>query len=161
MTRPLILAALLLSLPTLSLAQSGERPDILFIAVDDLNDWVGVLGGHPQASTPNIDRLAARGIVFTNAHAPSVVCNASRTALLSGLRPSTSGLYSNRGDWRVEAPFQGIPTLPRYFKDSGYRSLGAGKIFHGHTFYASGFAGLNDPTAWHAFYPSLQRQLPD
>ncbi|MFB3116371.1 MAG: sulfatase-like hydrolase/transferase, partial [Gammaproteobacteria bacterium] len=62
-------------------AQMSDQPDLLFISIDDLNDWVGPLGGHPQAKTPNIDRLAAQGIVFTNAYAPAALCNASRAAI--------------------------------------------------------------------------------
>jgi arylsulfatase A-like enzyme len=138
-----------------------QRPDVLFIAVDDLNDWVGYLGGHPQTKTPNIDRLAARGMAFTNAHSPSALCNPSRTALLTGLRPSTSGIYGNTPDWRTVPIFAHIATLPRYFRDNGYWTLGAGKIFHAHTFGATGYAGYNDKSAWDAFYPSLDRQLPD
>jgi arylsulfatase A-like enzyme len=161
MQRWMITALLLVALPGTLVAQSAERPDVLFIAVDDLNDWVGHLGGHPQAQTPNIDRLAARGIAFTNAHAPSALCNPSRTALLSGLRPSTSGVYGNAPDWRTVARFAGLPTLPRHFRDNGYRTLGAGKIFHAHTFGADGYAGTNDTTAWDAFYPALDHQLPN
>jgi choline-sulfatase len=138
-----------------------ERPDVLLILVDDLNDWVGFLGGHPQTSTPNIDRLAARGMAFTNAHSPSALCNPSRTAFLSGLLPSTTGVYGNAPDWRTVEAFRNVATLPHYFRDQGYRTLGAGKIFHAHTFGASGFSGYNDTAAWDAFYPSLDRQLPD
>src|SRR5260221_10854995 len=72
---------------------AGSRPNILFIAADDLNDWVGCLGGHPQVKTPHIDRLAARGTVFTNAHCQAPLCNPSRSSLLTGLRPSTTGVY--------------------------------------------------------------------
>jgi arylsulfatase A-like enzyme len=153
------LAALLLS-PVLP-AQDDAPYDVLFIAVDDLNDWVGYLGGHPQTKTPNIDRLAARGMAFLNAQSPSALCNPVRTALLTGLRPSTSGVYGNLPDWRGEAIFADRATLPRHFRDSGYATIGAGKIFHAHTFYESGFAGFNDTTAWDDFYPSLGRQLPD
>ena len=158
----LALAATLtaLALPLAADAQDG-RPDVLFIAVDDLNDWVGFLGGHPQTKTPNIDRLAARGMAFTNAHSPSALCNPSRTALLSGLRPSTSGIYGNAPDWRTVELFEAIATLPRHFRDNGYRTLGAGKIFHAHTFGPTGFTGFNDTHAWDAFYPALDRQLPD
>ncbi len=144
-----------------SAPSAQPAPDVLFIAVDDLNDWVGHLGGHPQARTPNIDRLAARGLAFTNAHSPSALCNPSRTALLTGLRPSTSGIYGNAPDWRTVELFDGLATLPRHFRDNGYRTLGAGKIFHAHTFTAGGFAGFNDTSAWDAFYPSPERQLPD
>ena len=157
------LAGLLLAAPGLPLTAAAEeqRPDVLFIAVDDLNDWVGYLAGHPQTRTPNIDRLAARGMAFTNAHSPSALCNPSRTALLTGLRPSSTGIYGNLPDWRTVPIFADVATLPRYFRDHGYRTLGAGKIFHAHTFGATGYAGYNDTSAWDAFYPALDRQLPD
>lgn len=152
----------LLCLAASSAAAQDEGPyDILFIAVDDLNDWVGHLGGHPQTRTPNIDRLAARGMAFTNAQAPSAVCHASRTAILTGLRPSTSGIYGNRPDWRGLPVFEGKPTLPRFFRERGYTTHGAGKIFHAHTYAEAGLSGFNDLDAWDAFYPSPERQLPD
>ena len=142
-------------------AADPQAYDILFIAVDDLNDWVGYLGGHPQARTPNIDRLAARGMAFTNAQSPSAICHAARTAILTGLRPSTSGIYGNGPDWRGLEIFSDKQTLPRFFRDNGYATAGAGKIFHAHTYDANGFAGFNDLMAWDAFFPSIDRQLPD
>ena len=72
---------------------AAKRPNVLFIAIDDLNDWVGCLGGHPQVRTPNIDRLARRGVLFSNAHCQAPICNPSRVSLLTGVRPSTSGVY--------------------------------------------------------------------
>lgn len=148
--------------PPLHAQQQKQAPhDILFIAVDDLNDWVGYLGGHPQAQTPNLDKLAARGMAFTNAQSPSAVCNAVRTALLTGLRPSTSGMYGNGPDWRSQEVFKGKQTLPRFFRDQGYITTGAGKIFHAHTYVKGGLAGFNDTSAWDEFFPSLDRQLPD
>ena len=118
--------------------------NILFIAVDDLNDWVGVLGGHPQALTPNIDKLAQRGLLFTNAHCTAPGCNASRTSLLMGLRPSTTGIYQNAHDWRKTSLVDTAVHLPQHFKNSGYKTLGTGKLFHAHTFfdpkYLSGLA---------------------
>ena len=156
---PIALTALLLS--SCGSTQTDEPYDVLFIAVDDLNDWVGYLGGHPQTRTPNIDRLAARGMAFTNAQSPSALCNPVRTALLTGIRPSTSGLYGNLPDWRTNAFFDDKTTLPRYFRDNGYATFGAGKIFHAHTFFESGLAGFNDTRAWDEFYPSLEQQLPD
>lgn len=142
-------------------AQDRQPPDILFIAVDDLNDWVGPLGGHPQTRTPNIDRLAARGVTFVNAHAASAMCNPSRTALLTGLRPSTSGVYTNGPDWRTQPVFADTISLPRFFRQSGYATFGGGKIFHAHTFSADGKAGYNDRQGWDGFYPSLEYQLPE
>jgi len=155
------ICALLLSGMVLSDESVSEKPDVLLIMVDDLNDWVGALGGHPQAKTPNIDELAARGMLFSNAHAAAPICSPSRTAMLTGLRPSTSGVYDNRADWRELGIFSDKPTLPKYFKNQGYQTLGAGKIFHAHTYTPEGFEGSNDITAWEEFYPSLTRQLPD
>ena len=156
--------AIVLLLATTALgvhAQDADRPDVLFIAIDDLNDWVGVLGGHPQAITPNIDALAARGLVFTNAHAPAAICNPSRTALMLSLRPSTTGIYENDPSWLDHEHLADLPTIPRYFRDHGYRTLGAGKIFHAHTYYMDAFKGYHDARAWDAYYPSFERQLPD
>lgn len=108
-----------------------ERPNVLFIAVDDLNDWVGCLEGHPQVRTPNIDRLAASGTLFTNAHTQSPICNPSRTSVLTGYRPSTTGIYG-LSPWIREIPeLQDIITLPQYFSQHGYRTFSGGKIFHG------------------------------
>jgi arylsulfatase A-like enzyme len=103
-------------------------PNILFISIDDLNDWVGVLGGYPGVKTPNIDRLAQRGTLFSNAQTPVPVCNGARTAVLTGLQPSTTGVYSNHHDWRKVLPR--VTTLPEYFKINGYQTIGAGKNFH-------------------------------
>jgi len=159
--RPLVAVLLLCACVVSAQAQDTAPPDVLFISIDDLNDWVGVLGGHPQAITPNIDALAARGMLFTNAHAPSALCNPSRTAIFTGLAPSTTGVYGNAPDWRTVDRLEGIPTIPKYFRQRGYRTFGAGKLFHAHTYSDGGFSGYNDITAWDAYYPSLDRQLPD
>jgi arylsulfatase A-like enzyme len=153
---------LLVSLASpLAVAQTDEPYDVLFIAVDDLNDWVGYLGGHPQTQTPNIDRLAARGMAFMNAQSPSAVCHAARTAILSGLQPSTTGIYANAPDWRGLEIFDDKPMLPRFFRENGYTTKGAGKIFHAHTYREDGLTGFNDPNGWDDFFPSIERQLPD
>jgi len=110
-------------------AQTGaRRPNVLFIAVDDLNDWVGAFGGHPQSRTPNIDRLAARGVRFDRAYCQAPLCNPARASLLTGLRPTTTGIYDNDQAWRDGAA--GVVTLPEYFRANGYHVAGAGKIFH-------------------------------
>jgi arylsulfatase A-like enzyme len=103
-------------------------PNILFISIDDLNDWVGVLGGYPGVKTPNIDRLAGRGTLFSNAQTPVPACNGARTAVLTGLQPNTTGIYSNVQDWRLS--LSKVTTLPEYFRQNGYEVVGAGKIFH-------------------------------
>jgi hypothetical protein len=116
-------------------AGRGNNPDILLIMVDDLNTMIAPMGD-PQAITPNISELASRGMLFTNAHSIAPQCNAIRTAALFGLLPSSTGVYNNGQDWRSMELFEDKPSLPRYFKDSGYLSFGAGKIFHAHTFFS-------------------------
>ena len=111
-------------------AETAKKPNVLFIAVDDLNDWVGCLGGHPQAKTPNIDALAARGVNFARAYCASPVCNPSRSALMSGLRSSTSGVYNNNID-RRNTIAKDLPPLNTHFRQNGYYVVGAGKIYHG------------------------------
>jgi arylsulfatase A-like enzyme len=130
----LFVAILTIVLPTVAAA---GRPNVLFIAVDDLNDWIGCLGGHPQTKTPNLDRLAERGVLFTRAYCAAPACNPSRTALLTGLRPSTTGVYHNSQPWRPV--LRDAVTLPQHFKAHGYRVVGTGKIFHG---------AFNDPASW-------------
>ena len=84
-----------------ALTLSGaNRPNVLFIAVDDLNDWVNCMGGRKGVLTPNIDRLAARGVLFTNAHCSAPSCNPSRVAVMTGVAPWSSGIYNNGQDWR-------------------------------------------------------------
>ncbi|MDP6468556.1 MAG: sulfatase [Pirellulaceae bacterium] len=108
---------------------ASKRSHVLFIAIDDLNDWIGCLGGHPDCRTPNIDRLAGRSVLFTRAYCAAPACNPSRAALLTGIRPSTSGVYLNSHPWRPALPK--AVTLPQHFSAHGYRSIGGGKIFHG------------------------------
>ena len=113
-------------------AEAGFRPNVLFLAIDDLNDWVGAAGGHSQAKTPNLDRLISQSVFFRNAHTAAPVCSASRHALLSGLRPSTTGWYANSSKDRVdyERILGDTVPLPTHFKGSGYKTMAAGKIFH-------------------------------
>lgn len=119
----------LCSSPVASYADT-PRPNILFIAVDDLNDWVSPLGGHPQAKTPNFDRLAKMGVTFSNAHCQSVLCNPSRTSVLTGKRPTSTGIYGLSPFLRDAPQLADLKTLPEYFRDQGYRSYMAGKVFH-------------------------------
>ena len=113
------------------LVAQGAKPNILFIAIDDLNDWVGPLRGHPQVQTPHMDRLAERGTVFTNAHCQSPLCNSSRTSLMTGLRPSTTGIYGLAPWFRQVDSLKGHVTLPQYLKKHGYHTYTTGKIYHG------------------------------
>ena len=108
-------------------------PNVLFIAVDDLNDWIGCLEGHPDAITPNLDRLAKRSTLFTNAHCQAPICGPSRVSLLSGKYPHSTGVYQQPtgktlSQDRVHIKGQ---LLPEVFAEHGYRTLGGGKITHG------------------------------
>ena len=110
-------------------ADPPAKPNVLFIAIDDLRDWVGYLGDK-QAKTPNLDRLAARGVHFTRSYCASPSCNPSRAALMSGLRPGSSGVYENNIDWRTTRAAQ-VTHLTQVFRANGYYAAGAGKIYHG------------------------------
>ena len=145
MTKPLLVAqAIALTvLGSLPLLAQDPPPNILFIAVDDLNDWVGHLGGHPQAKTPNIDRLARRGVSFTKAYASAPLCNPSRVSLLTGVFPSSSGVYGNGEEFREKLP--AATTLMQHLRANGYSAQGGGKIFHG--------AGrVGDPASWDYYH---------
>lgn len=119
----------LVALALANTASAATRPNVLFIAVDDLNDWIGVLEGNPQVKTPNYDRLARRGTLFTRAYCAAPSCNPSRVAVLTGIRPSTSGVYVNEQPFRTLLPE--TVTLPQYFTSHGYQVAGGGKVFHG------------------------------
>ncbi|HJN18338.1 MAG TPA: sulfatase-like hydrolase/transferase, partial [Armatimonadota bacterium] len=136
-------AAALMPHLAFSQGKKGERPNVLFIAVDDQNDWMGCMGGHPDVITPNYDRLASRGVLFTNAHCSAPLCNASRASLMTGLRPSTTGVYDNRQPFREAAP--DAVTLSTHFMNHGYVVEGSGKIYHG---------GFPDPKSWQTYWPS-------
>ena len=105
-------------------------PNVLFIAIDDLNDWIGCLGGHPQVRTPNIDRLAARGVLFTNAHCAAPACNPSRAAVFSGRMAYHTGVWSNSSRKLTDLQ-PDLLLLPSAFKRAGYVTLGTGKLLHG------------------------------
>jgi len=131
-------------------AADAEKPNVLFIAVDDLNDWTGYLGGSPTpVDTPNLDKLAKRGVFFTRAYCSAPACNPSRASLLTGVRPSTSGVYHNRDPWRARMP--DAVTLPQHFMAAGYKVHGAGKIFHGR---------FRDPASWHVYFARPRDMYP-
>ena len=123
-------------------------PSVLFIAVDDLRDWVGHLGGPASARTPNIDRLAKRGVSFTRAYCPAPLCNPSRISLLTGIAPYNSGIYGNGERLRDNLPE--VVTLMQHFRASGYSVRGAGKIFHGTSAY--------DKDSWDFFHEAPGRK---
>ena len=108
-----------------------QRPNVLFIAIDDQNDWIGPLGGHPLAKTPHLDRLAARGTTFINAHCNAPLCNPSRTSLMLGLRPTTTGIYGLAPWFRTLPEWKDRVALPQHFSAHGYKTYTVGKVYHG------------------------------
>ena len=137
--------------PAILRASRVEKPNVLFIAIDDLNDWTGCLGGHPGVHTPNIDALAESGVLFTSAHCAAPMCNPSRAALMTGIRPATSGVYAN-SEYMLDSPvIKSAITLSAHFRANGYRTLGAGKIYH---------RAVPDPEAWDSYFPSKERTRP-
>lgn len=129
---------------------SPKPPNILFVAIDDLNDWVEPLGGHPQAKTPNLSRFADEAVNFTKNYCASPGCNPSRSAMMSGFHTYTSGMYSNYQDWRKAIP--NAVTIGEYLKQNGYFSAGAGKIFH--------YSQI-EPDCWNEYWPSMEKNMPD
>jgi arylsulfatase A-like enzyme len=129
---------------------SGVQPSVLFVTIDDLNDFIEPLGGHPQSITPNLNALAARGTLFANAHAAATICNASRVALLTGIHPSRTGVYGNSVGLRDSPLLANRKTIPEQFAANGYESVGAGKIFH-----------RSEPEVWADYYPALTDHRPE
>ncbi len=127
----LVFTFVVISSVQLVASEKNEKPNVVFIAIDDLNDWLGCLQGHPQVQTPNIDRLASRGTLFTNAHCQSPLCNPSRTSLLMGKRPSSTGIYGLAPWIRTVPEFKSLVSLPQHFSKNGYKTFTGGKIYHG------------------------------
>jgi arylsulfatase A-like enzyme len=131
--------------PLIRAAAPTRKKNVLFIAIDDLNDWVGSLRGHPQTQTPNLDKFAASGVNFTNAHCAAPLCNPSRTALMTGLRPSTTGVYDNNQPFRNSERGRNAITITQHLMaTAGYKAIGSGKIYHG---------GFPDPQSWTDYFP--------
>ncbi len=128
----ILVALLVLASGSIATAQEAAKPkpDVLFISIDDMNDWVGCLKGHPQIKTPHIDAVARRGTLFTNAHCQAAVCNPSRASVLTGLRPSSMGIYGLSPGFRAVPALKDVVTLPQHFAAHGYRTFTTGKIFH-------------------------------
>lgn len=133
--------------------------NVLFVSIEDLNDWVEPLGGHPQVITPNIARLAARGCVFETAMSPAPACSPARSAALFGQAPWRTGLYSNAHSWDMAYTAGRHLSLPGAFKAAGWDTFGAGKIFH------KAVRGI-DPADWtdylrraHDSFPPLSRPV--
>ena len=143
----LLMTLVCLVIPGLVNAQQ-PKPNILFIAMDDLNDWIGCMGGHPQTITPNLDRLARSSMFFTNAHCSAPACNPSRTAIFTGISPHRSGLYSNNQKMREIMPE--VELLPKTLSRQGYYSGGSGKMLH----------YFIDARSWDEYFPKAESENP-
>jgi arylsulfatase A-like enzyme len=128
----------------LAFARAAAKPkrNVLFIAIDDLNDWIGCLGGYRGVQTPNLDQLARQGVLFRSAHCAAPLCNPARSAILTGRQPASSGVYLNDQPYSGSAALTGTTTLNQHFKNSGYVTLGSGKIYHGT------YGKFADKTGW-------------
>ena len=138
-------------------AKTGSpKPNVLFISIDDLNDWVGFMDGHPQAKTPHMDRLAKSGRNFTNAHCSVPVCTSSRNSVMSGIGPMTHGSYEIGPKYEELPALAGAPTIQRYFKDHGYQTLSGGKVLH-HNFGGRLSDDIDQSLAVHAVHVPRSR----
>lgn len=137
----------------LSAVSQENKPDVLFIVVDDMNDWISLLDPESPIKTPNLERLASRGMLFSRAYCASPACNPSRAATLTGLRPTTSGVYGNKSDWRGAMPQR--KTIMQQYRDAGYVVKGAGKIFHHHL-----NGAFHDPGSFETFRPMDPQNMP-
>ena len=120
---------ILLLLYSTAFAQK-QKYNVLFIAVDDLNDYTGFLGGHPQTQTPYMDKLASESMVFTKAYCAASVCNPSRAAIMSGYRPTSSVILGNKDKIRSSPLLKDAVMLNQWFQKYGYVTLSRGKIYH-------------------------------
>lgn len=147
-----IVAALMCALFFCGRIHAATKPNVLFISIDDLNDYISPLDNHPGVKTPNFDRLAKRSVTFANAHCAAPACHPSRVAIMTGVHPTRSGIYRNMFGahgprWRHESEMlEKAVVLSQHFRNYGYRAVGGGKIFH--TLQWTPGDSQNDPDAW-------------
>jgi arylsulfatase A-like enzyme len=142
---------------------TAEKPNVLFIAVDDMNDWVEPLGGNTQTITPNLTKLAQLGMAFTNAHCASPACHSSRVAIMTGVSPARTGIQANvfnkkvGPSWRKNKLLKDVVTLSQHFRNNGYEAVGGGKIYHSLQWWAG---SENDPNTWDVYFPKAHKPIP-
>lgn len=140
-----------IALPVHAEVDSARHPNVLFISLDDMNDWAGPFSGNSQALTPSLDQFANEAVTFERNYTPSPGCNPSRSATLTGVHTYRSGMYSNYQDWRKVPALQQVPTIGQHFRNAGYYTAGAGKIFH---------YDQVDETGWDAYFPAITDPMP-
>jgi arylsulfatase A-like enzyme len=128
-----------------------KHPNVLFISLDDMNDWVEPLAGNSQSVTPHLSKFADEATNFSKNYCSSPGCNPSRSALLTGLHTYNSGMYSNYQDWRDVPALKEVTTIGQHFRKDGYYTAGAGKIFH---------YGQVDTLGWDEYYPGIKNPMP-
>ena len=141
---------------------NGKKPNVLFIAVDDLNDWINTNAwtGRPGIKTPNFKRLAEMSMSFINCEVPSPACAPSRVAIMTGVHPVKSGITGWRHpEWRKVPALQKVETIEQFFKARGYITLGGGKIYH--TLAPPRYIGnQSEARGWDFYFPSAQIPIP-
>lgn len=146
-----------------AVAQNSTKPNVLFIAVDDMNDWISPLKGIAGVKTPNFDRLAKRSVLFTKAYCTSPACAPSRLSVMTGVHPAKSGVMNNIGydgpEWRKNSVLKDVVTMEQFFKSKGYATLAGGKIYHS---LAPPWTMINqaDPDGWDFWFPSIHVPIP-
>ena len=147
----LLASMLLLSCTSKHNEELLKHPNVLFISLDDMNDWAQTLSGNDQAITPNLLRFGEEAVNFTKNYCVSPGCNPSRSAMLTGLHTYNSGMYSNYQDWREVPALVNTPTINQHFRQNGYFTAGAGKIYH---------YNQVDTLGWDGYYPGIKNPMP-
>jgi arylsulfatase A-like enzyme len=152
-----------LSLQSAELSDNKSQPNVLFIAIDDMNDWIGPLGGLDIAQTPALDKLADQSVTFTNAHCASPACAPSRLAIMTGVQPSKTDVMQNvwydGPQWRNIPILEEVETIEQFFKNWGYKTLAGGKIYHS---LSPPWLTSNQAEAesWDFYFPSAHIPIP-
>ena len=131
--------------------KSIDKPNILFVSIDDLNDWNEPLSGNNKVFTPFLEEFSNESVNFTKNYCTSPGCNPSRATMMTGIHTFNSGMYSNYQDWRKVPILNRATTLPQLFRENGYFTAGAGKIYH--------YSQVH-PESWDDYFPSQTQNMP-